>query len=162
MEHRIIKQDKKNKVANLEKIFMDNKGLALFENKGINANEINIVRKKAKKYNIQAIIEKNTLWQIALKNVVPNCELKGEIVAFIGDNAMDAIGFSQELDRNEAKFLIPKAMIDKNGGIFDLKKIQSISKMKNKQGLMGALVMTLKFPAIKLVKILDIIQKTKN
>jgi len=159
MSHRIIKEQKKEKVNNLSNFFQEKKGVALFENKGINSNEINLIRKKARMEKIQIVIEKNTLWKIALKNIIQQPEIKGKTVAFIADNAMDALGFSQQFTKEESKLLIPVAMIDENGGIFDKKKVENFSKLRNKQELLASLLITMKMPVIKLIKVLDLASK---
>ena len=162
MNKRLIKANKIDEVTHLKQYFINNMGIALFANNGINANEINDVRKKARKAGIQTFISKNTLWKIAfqesIKNFDSNFNLSGKLVAFISENAMNSVGFAEELSKSEKKLLIPMIMADKNGIIIDKGQIQKIAKAKNMKGLMAFLLITMRSPTIKLVKILTLIK----
>jgi ribosomal protein L10 len=161
MEQRKIKQNKIENVKSLEKYMEENQGIAFFENKGINANEINDIRRKAKENKVQIIVSKNTFWKIALKKFIKNTEdfnLKGKTIAFVAENAINAVGFNEFLSKSEQKFLIPKAIMDKSGLISDEKKVLNISKTKNLQGMIVSLIFTAQFPLFKLIKILNILK----
>lgn len=165
MERRLIKEDKIEKVNNLNDYFIENKGIALFSNSGIMANEINVIRKNVKKDGIKTLITKNTFFDIAIKNSLKNinCEykLKGNLIAFIADTAIDAVGFFSNLKSSEKKLLSPVLLVDKGGIINNEKKIINIAKMKNKQGLLANLVVSLKIPMIQIIKILEIAKDKK-
>lgn len=159
MKFRQIKQEKIDAVTGIENVLNTGKGLVIFENKGINGYEINELRNKLRKDNIKIVIIKNKLISIALKNVVKdfNLDIKNNTVVFIADNAIDALGSVKSFDSNESKLLFPMIMVDQKAYINNEQKIKSLSKIKNQQELYASLVMVLKLPIIKLVKLLDII-----
>lgn len=165
MNTRPIKQDKLETVDNLQSILNENKGIALFENHGIMSNEINEIRQKVRKEGVEVLITKNTLLSMALKNIINkdqyDYKIKGKIVAFLADNAIEAAGSSLLFSKIEKKLLTPVLIADKNGIIEGSKKINNIAKMRNQQGMIGCFIMVLKAPAIKLVKILEIIKKNE-
>jgi ribosomal protein L10 len=165
MEKRKIKSFKVEKVNELTGYLNDNKGIAMFLNNGITANEINDIRKKVRLSGIKTLVAKNSLWKIALNNKVSSSDsslsIKGKTITFIAQNAIDAVGAHELLTPKEKKLITPVLIADKNGIINDKQKVSQIAKMKNIEGMAVNLVMTIKMPTIKLVKILDIIQQQK-
>jgi large subunit ribosomal protein L10 len=167
MNQRSIKNHKLEAVDVFCNYFNNNKGIAIFENKGIQVSEINEVRKKARQHNIKIEVAKNSLIEIAFKKtihteLVKNLHLKGTLMALIADNAIDAVGFTQSLSKTEKKLLSPILIADKMGIISDTRQVANLAKMKNLQGLTASFVMALKMPTIRLVKILDIIKEQKK
>lgn len=133
------------------------KGMAVLQNNGMLLSEMNEFRKKARMNGIEVKVVKNSLFKIGLEQVEDTIEkLKGNIVVLIADTAIDALGFCSEFSKEEKKLLEPIMIVDKKGAINDKNKVKSLVQARSFQGLITSLIMVLKTPSIKLVKILDL------
>lgn len=164
MQNMRVNKEKELKVQELEKIFETNKGLGFFNSKGLLSNEINAIRKKARAHDIKIVVEKNSLWKIAITNKVKNCgeiNLKNNVIGFVASDSIKALGFYNFLTSAEKRLLSPLMIIDKGGILDNPTQITNISKLKSKEEAVAKLILTCKFPLIKLVKILNLIQEKK-
>jgi ribosomal protein L10 len=163
MENIRINEQKVKIVAELQKYIEAQKGIAFFLGNKISSNEMNSVRKQARKQNIKIEVAKNSLWKIALGNnlkVLPeSLPLKQNTIAFIADSALDAIGFVQSLKKDERLLFSSIMIIDKGGFITEAPRLANLAKLKSKQGAVSSLIMSFKYPMLKLVKALSLIKK---
>ena len=148
------------KVQNLEEFLGQDKGIALYATKGLLANEINEIRKMARENQIKIVISKNSFWKIAFskglnieKEILP---ISGNTLALVSDDVVKSLSFYSKLSKDYKKLLSPMLAIDRGGFIVKPNIIKDMINAKSKTGVVGGLIMTLKAPAIKLIKLLTI------
>jgi len=158
-----LNQKKVLKVQNLEEFLNQNKGVALYETKGLLANEINEIRKMARENEIKIVISKNSFWKIAFSKGLniekESLPISGNILALVSDDVVKSLSFYNKLNKNYKKLLSPILAIDKGGFIIKPNIIKDMINAQSKVGVVGGLIMTLKAPAIKLIKLLTIVSE---
>lgn len=130
--------------------------------KGLTVKELEALRKSALESNSRVQVIKNKLASIALKNAsIDGILLKDTNIFVWGE---DQIALSKSVqkfsDENKGKFVVKTGYFD--GKVVDAKHIESISKLPNKEELLGMLLSVWTAPARYFVTGLDNLRKSKD
>lgn len=158
----MTKQEKIQVVEYLSSEFKQASALIVCDYKGLRVSQLEALRDASRKVGIKVQVVKNTLANVAMKNAeYPNLGLKDTNI-FLW--AQDQIDLSKVVckfaDANKEHFSIKIGLFD--GQVVDVNHIVSISKLPNKDELLGMLLSVWMGPARYFVTGLDNLRKQKE
>ncbi|RDU63506.1 50S ribosomal protein L10 [Helicobacter sp. MIT 14-3879] len=157
----MTKQNKIDLVSHLSSSFLDT-NIIICGYKGLSVKDLEILRRDSIKCNAKVQVIKNKLANIAFKNANINGVSLKDTNIFIWSK--DQISLSKSVqkfaDNNKDKFIIKLGFFD--GIIVDSKHIESVSKLPNKEELIGMLLSVWSAPARYFVTGLDNLRKQKE
>lgn len=158
----MTKQEKIQVVEYLSSEFKQASALIVCDYKGLRVSQLEALRDASRKVGIKVQVVKNTLASVAMKNAeYPNLGLKDTNI-FLW--AQDQIDLSKVVckfaDANKEHFSIKIGLFDRQ--VVDVNHIVSISKLPNKDELLGMLLSVWMGPARYFVTGLDNLRKQKE
>lgn len=157
----MTKQDKAKLIERLSSSFLDS-NIIICDYKGLSVKELEVLRKDVLHSNSKVQVIKNKLASIAFKNAnVEGIVLKDTNIFLWGKDQIALAKIAQKFaDANKEKFIIKAGFFD--GKVVDTKHIESISKLPNKEELIGMLLSVWSAPVRYFVTGLDNLRKSKE
>lgn len=158
----MTRQEKANLIANLTESFKNANAMIICDYRGLQVKQLESLRRVAKGSGINVQVIKNTLASIALKEAgYLEAELKDTNI-YIWSN--DQIALSKVVckfqESNAEKFSVKFGYFD--GEIVDSKHIVAVSKLPNREELIGMLLSVWTAPARYFATGLDNLRKQKE
>lgn len=146
--------EKRKKIDQFVKMASAQENYAIFSTVGLKAGDADCLRKEIRDNGTKAIIMKNTLLNIANKELsYPHIELKGNnIVVFDVIKACNTVSKLKHLKRQ----LKLHSVVDKNILIQNKSQLNLLNKITNPNQIVGTLLGTIRTPIVKLIKLLQI------
>lgn len=151
-------------VENFHDLLQQNqKSFALYVNKGLNAEDVVLLRRHSKKNNLTVRIIKNKLAKIALKTL--NCpektmnHLKNNLFFVLSDDPVKCASLSSQISEIKDKIELvclsdQKSCVDEN--------LSSIARLGSKDAVVGSITAISVFPVIKLIKTIELAAAQKG
>ncbi len=150
------KDQKKELIAEFHALFEDN-NFVVTDFTGVKVNSINTLRHKLHAENVEYVVVKNTLAQIALKN----CGL-GDLsdrfsqnngVAFVKGDPVKLAKVLKEYAKTEAKFKIKFGVLEKQ--YIDQSQVEALAELPDKNTLIAVFMGTLMAPLTNFVRMIN-------
>jgi len=148
------KENKKKIIKKIKNIALESNSAAIATYNGVKSNEINQLRKEARKFNIHLKVIKNNIARIATKDTIFECmknELKGQILIAFNDSDPTLIAklFNKFVERNKS---LEIKIISFGNEIFGKDKIIELAKLPDRKTSIMMLCKMLRFPIKKFIE----------
>ncbi|MDR2342181.1 MAG: 50S ribosomal protein L10 [Campylobacteraceae bacterium] len=159
----MTKNEKIKLVDELSKEFKASEAIVVCNYKGLNVKAIELLRNRARVANVKVQVIKNTLANIAIKNVnISDFELKNTNIFIWGEDQLAVskvvVNFKKEIDSEF--FVIKNAFVD--GSVADASKIEALATMPSREELIAMLLQVWNAPITNFVIGLDALRAKKE
>lgn len=135
----MTRNEKSEIIARLESEFKAAEAIVVCDYRGLNVKKLEALRKAAREQGIKIQVVKNTLANIALKNVEKSgMDLKDTNIYAWGDQLAVTKVVSKFEETNSELFKIKTAYID--GEVASVEKVKALSKMPSRDELIAMLL----------------------
>lgn len=134
-----------------------NQHFFVVEYKGLTVADITNLRRKLKEADSELKVIKNTLLEIALKNLeMPNIEeyLSGpNAIVYVKEDAVKAAKVLHDFSKENDKLVLKCGIVD--GHVFEARRIKDLAMLPPKEELIAKLLGSLKSPLYGLVSVIN-------
>lgn len=135
----MTRNEKSEIIAKLEAEFKESEAIIVCDYRGLTVKKLEILRHAAREQNVKVQVVKNTLANIALKNIDKDGMALKDTNIFIWGDQLSATKVAAKFEEtNSELFKIKTAHID--GEIASVEKVKALSKMPSRDELIAMLL----------------------
>lgn len=163
MKDHVLKQ-KESVVSEITKNIEESKSMVLVDYRGLNVEELTELRERFRKEDVVYKVYKNTMMNIAFKNLGHDSILEHlngpNAIAFSMGEETAAARIANDFAKEHENLEIKAGYIDEK--FLDIEGVKELASIPSKEVLIGKLLCSLKAPVSNFVYLLDAIAKKKE
>ncbi|MDO5018447.1 MAG: 50S ribosomal protein L10 [Lagierella massiliensis] len=159
-----VLQQKESVVAEITQNIEASKSIVLVDYRGLNVEELTDLRNRFRKENVVYKVYKNTMMNIAFKNLGEESILEHlngpNAIAFSMEDATAAARIANDFAKDHEKLEIKAGYIDKE--FLDVEGVKELASIPSREVLIAKLLGSFKAPVSNFVYLVDAIAKKKE